>query len=105
MKAAAKKLMEEVQKKIKEPEFQESHVSNREKDFKRKRKMSFADTILYTIGNTKGPLEIEAEKFRKYINCEEISGAAICKARKKIKYTAYQELFESSAEQAAREKN
>lgn len=94
---AATKLITEVKKLAACEEFQSRHIMDPEKDFKRNRKLSFSDIVMYTIGNTKGPIGYEAERFLKYIDCEKISAAAICKARKKINYTAFQELFEASA--------
>jgi hypothetical protein len=44
-------------------EFQSKHVRDGEKDFKRTRKLTFSDVIMYTIGNTRSPLELEAQRF------------------------------------------
>lgn len=82
-------------------EFQCRNVINGKTDFIRKRKLSFSDVIMYTIGNTRSSIGLEAERFSEHIG-EEISGAALCKARQKIKYTAFQELFELTAETAPR---
>lgn len=59
---------------------------------------------MYTIGNTRSPLELEAQRFSKYLTADEISGAALCKARQKIKYTAFEELFEQTAASAPKDK-
>jgi hypothetical protein len=59
---------------------------------------------MYSIGNTKSSPELEAEKFSKYIEASSISGAALCKARQKVNYTAFEELFETTAASSPREK-
>lgn len=101
---AETKYIREIQKTAESLEFQKRHVENAEKDFKRKRKMSFSDIIMYTIGNTRSSLGLEAERFAKELKCGGITGAAICKARQKVKYTAFQELFEKTAEGSPRNK-
>ena len=91
------RFIRQIQKTVNDKEFQREHVRNSEKDFIRTRKLTFSDVILYTIGNTRNPVALEAERFTKYISAEKISGAALCKARKKVKYTAFKELFEQTA--------
>ena len=49
-------------------------------------------------------MELEAEKFSKYIEADSVSGAALCKARQKVNYTAFEELFETTAVSSPREK-
>ena len=101
---AETKFIRQIQKLSEDEEFQRRHIRNAEKDFKRTRKLRFSDVILYSIGNTKSPLELEAEKFSKYIEASSVSGAALCKARQKVKYTAFEELFETTAVTSPREK-
>ena len=91
---AETRFIRQIQKMASDVEFQSKHVRDGEKDFKRTRKLTFSDVIMYTIGNTRSPLELEAQRFSKYLTADEISGAALCKARQKIKYTAFEELFE-----------
>ena len=55
-------------------------------------------------GIQRSPLELEAQRFSKYLTADEISGAALCKARQKIKYTAFEELFEQTAASAPKDK-
>ena len=98
------KFIREVQKTAISQEFQKKHKMNPEKDFKRNRKLSFSDVIMFTIGNTRNPIGLEAERFSKHLSCNQISTAAICKARAKIKYTAFEELFENTAEHSPRNK-
>ena len=97
---AETRFIRQIQKMASDVEFQSKHVRDGEKDFKRTRKLTFSDVIMYTIGNTRSPLELEAQRFSKYLTADEISGAALCKARQKIKYTAFEELFEQTAASA-----
>ena len=85
--------------------FKANTSESGEKDFKRTRKLTFSDVIMYTIwGIQRSPLELEAQRFSKYLTADEISGAALCKARQKIKYTAFEELFEQTAASAPKDK-
>ena len=101
---AETKFIRQIQKLSEDEEFQKRHIRNTEKDFKRTRKLKFSDVIMYSIGNTKSSLELEAEKFSKYIEADSVSGAALCKARQKVNYTAFEELFETTAVSSPREK-
>ena len=101
---AETRFIRQIQKMASDVEFQSKHVRDGEKDFKRTRKLTFSDVIMYTIGNTRSPLELEAQRFSKYLTADEISGAALCKARQKIKYTAFEELFEQTAASAPKDK-
>lgn len=101
---AETRFIRHIQKLSKDNEFQNRHIRDEEKDFRRTRKVSFSDIIMYIIGNTRSPIELEAEQFSRRIECGEISGAALCKARQKIKYTAFEELFEETAAVSPRKK-
>lgn len=101
---AETRFIRQIQKMANEKEFQNKYVTNADKDFKRTRKLTFSDVIMYTIGNTRSPLELEAERFSKHLTADEISAAALCKARQKIKYTAYEELFKQTAATSPRDK-
>lgn len=102
---AETRFIRQIQKTVNDKGFQRNHVSNSEKDFIRSRKLTFSDVIMYTIGNTRNSIGLEADRFLKHIAAEEISGAAVCKARKKIKYTAFKELFEQTAAISPRNKS
>ena len=80
---AETRFIRQIQKMASDVEFQSKHVRDGEKDFKRTRKLTFSDVIMYTIGNTRSPLELEAQRFSKYLTADEISSAALCKARQK----------------------
>lgn len=59
---------------------------------------------MYIIGNTRTLLELKAKKFSDYIATDEITSATIYKARQKIKYTVFQEIFERTSH-SVRKKN
>lgn len=101
---AETRFIRQIEKMSRDKEFQNKHIRNVEKDFKRTRKVSFPDIIMYTIGNTRSSVALEAERFSKHLEAGEISGAALCKARQKIKYTAFKELFEATAAASLRDK-
>lgn len=90
------KIIRAVKKTANDKEFQNGHIMNIEKNFKRERKLKFSDVIFHVISNTKLPTAIEAERFSECIG-EEVSAAALCKARQKISYTAFKELFEMTS--------
>nr|DAL72228.1 MAG TPA: hypothetical protein [Caudoviricetes sp.] len=56
---AETRFIRQIQKMASDVEFQSKHVRDGEKDFKRTRKLTFSDVIMYTIGNTRSPLELE----------------------------------------------
>ena len=62
---AETRFIRQIQKMASDVEFQSKHVRDGEKDFKRTRKLTFSDVIMYTIGNTRSPLELEAQRFSK----------------------------------------
>ena len=101
---AETRFMRQIQQMARDQEFQSKHTRDAKKDFKRTRKLTFSDVVMYAIGNTRSPLELEAQRFSKHLEAKEISGAALCKARQKIKYTAFKELFEQTAATAPRDK-
>ncbi len=100
---AETKIVRAIQKAAKDEKFQKRHIKNVEKDFIRTRKIGFSDVIMYTIANTKSPGAQEARRFSKQIR-KDISAAAICNARKKISYTAFEELFDTTAKMCTMEK-
>lgn len=91
-----KEYIQAIQKTASNKEFQEKYRLG-EHSFERQRKLRFEDVVFCTIGNTKTPFEETAEQISKYIHAETISGAAICKARKKISGKAFREIQEACA--------
>lgn len=53
---AETRFIRQIQKMASDVEFQSKHVRDGEKDFKRTRKLTFSDVIMYTIGNTRSRL-------------------------------------------------
>lgn len=90
---AETKFIRTIKKIAQDEKFQQQYTIDNEKNFIRKRKLSFSDTILYTIGNTRGPSCLEAYKFGEATKCGPISDVAIRKAREKIDPKAFYELF------------
>lgn len=90
---AETKFIRTIKKIAQDEKFQQQYTIDNEKNFIRKRKLSFSDTILYTIGNTRGPSCLEAYKFGEATKCGSISDVAIRKAREKIDPKAFYELF------------
>lgn len=92
-------------KKIAQDEnFQKAYILEPEVSFTRNRKLSFSDTILYTLGNTRSSACLEADRFCDAANCASISDVAIRKARAKIDPGAFYELFLRTAEVVPQEK-
>lgn len=93
----AQEIMEETKEIISRGDFQRRHVVDPEKDFIRTRKLDFATTMLYVLGNTRESMELASETFREIAEIEDISPAALCKARAKIDFSAFRAVFEASA--------
>jgi len=66
------------------------------KDFTRKRNLSFAEIMYFVIGNLGTSLDFEVMNFC-FGREGTVSSAAISKARDKIKYSAFEEIFRESA--------
>lgn len=77
--------------------FQERHIVDPGRDFTRNRKIGFSGTMMYVLGNCRESMELNSEKYAEVAKIGSISAAAICKARGKIDYTAFEEVFEESA--------
>ena len=75
--------------------FSNAHRS-RETDFTRKRNLGFEEIIYFVIGNLGTSLDFEVLNFCSKRE-QTVSPAAISKARDKIQYTAFEELFKISA--------
>lgn len=95
------KYIREIKKACEEEGFRNRHLSKPEKDFTRNRKLSLTNTIFYTLGNNRSSCSMEAYRFCKISGCETLSEAAIRKARKKISYTGFRELFVRTAQIAS----
>ena len=80
-------------------EFKEKHRMQ-EKDFTRKRKLGFAEVSTMILKGIKRGLHAGITEFLEETNTEieEYSKAAFCKARQRIKPSAFEELFRTTAQ-------
>jgi len=93
----AEKMMERTKELIKDETFQRKYAANPERDFTRQRKLGFPETMIYVLGNCRESMELNAEKFAEAAKLESVSAAALCKARAKIGWEAFREVFEQCA--------
>ena len=93
----AEKMMERTKEMIGDGEFQREHAANPARDFTRERKLGFSKIMAYVLGNCRGSMELNAEKFAEEAKLESVSAAALCKARAKIGWEAFREVFEECA--------
>ena len=93
----AEKIMEKTKERIRDKSFQREYTVNAERDFIRKRKLGFPEMMAYILGNCRENMELNAEKFAEAAKMESVSGAALCKARAKIRWEAFREIFEECA--------
>lgn len=93
----AETMMERTKKLIRNGDFQREHVANPQRDFIRRRKLGFPETMIYVLGNCRESMELNAEKFAEAAKLESVSAAALCKARAKIGWEAFREVFEECA--------
>ena len=93
----AEKMMERTKELIRDGEFQREHAANPERDFTRQRKLGFPETMSYVLGNCRESMELNAEKFAEAAKLDSVSAAALCKARAKIDWEAFREVFEKCA--------
>ena len=93
----AETMMERTKELIRNGDFQREHAVNPERDFIRQRKLGFPETMIYVLGNCRESMELNAEKFAEAAKLESVSAAALCKARAKIGWEAFREVFEQCA--------
>ena len=93
----AEKMMERTKELIRDGEFQRKYTANPERDFTRQRKLGFPESMAYVLGNCRESMEWNAEKFAEAAKLESVSAAALCKARAKIGWEAFREVFEQCA--------
>ena len=93
----AEKIMEKTKERIRDKSFQREYTVNAERDFIRKRKLGFPEMMAYILGNCRENIELNAEKFAEAAKLERVSAAALCKARAKIGWEAFREVFEECA--------
>ena len=93
----AETMMERTKQLIRNGDFQREHAVNPGRDFIRQRKLGFPETMIYVLGNCRESMELNAEKFAEAAKQESVSAAALCKARTKIGWEAFREVFECCA--------
>jgi len=67
-----------------------------EPDFTRKKELTAADVVSFVLGKTGNPMDFETLAFCKTMN-KSINAPGMCKAREKLNYTAFLEIFRESA--------
>ena len=93
----AEATIERTKELIRKEGFQREHAANPQRDFIRHRKLGFPETMIYVLGNCRESMELNAEKFAEAAKLESVSAAALCKARAKIGWEAFREVFEECA--------
>ena len=93
-----KKILKTIQERINNEEFKEKHKLKKQ-DFTRERKLTFKMVMNFVMGLENTSFSIEGIKFCENSKIEKVSTAALCKARDKIKYTAFRELLEETQSQ------
>lgn len=93
-----------VKKLTQDEKFQKQYIIKNDVNFTRTRKLSFSDTILYTLGNIRSSACLEAYRFCEAANCDTITDVAIRKARSKIMPEAFYELFLRTADVVPQDK-
>jgi hypothetical protein len=76
-------------------EFITQH-KQRPQDFTRKHELTPTDVIYFVLGKTGNPMDFETHAFCETLN-KNIQTPAMCKARAKIKHTAFKEIFQTTA--------
>jgi len=91
MKGTIQKIFQVIKNRTGEREFIERHRRNKE-DFTRNRNLDFEDVVNFVLGNTGLSLDFEVLKFSDERN-QSVSAAALSKARDKVNFSAFYELF------------
>lgn len=92
MKKIIKEVIEVIKNTINKEEFITKHKTN-EKDFTRKRKLGFREIVYFVLGLSNSCLDFEKDCFCDVFKIKGVSNAAVCKARDKVKFTAFRELL------------
>jgi hypothetical protein len=84
-----------IKEKIKDDKFITQH-KRETKDFTRRKELTPADAILFVLGKTGNPMDFATLAFCDKMN-KNIKASGMCKAREKLKFTAFAELLRCSA--------
>ena len=90
-----KKVLKKIKERIEQPEFINRH-KRESKDFTRKVKLGFSDVVKFVIGKTGNGMDLERYNFCKKTD-KKVTTSAICQARDKVKYTAFETLLHESS--------
>jgi len=95
MQAIIEKMIKAVEEKTRDAEYIRKHRSQ-ERDFTRKRSISFGEVVNFVIGNLGTTLDFEVLN---YFSGEEksVTASAVSQARDKVKYSAFEEIFKASS--------
>jgi hypothetical protein len=90
-----KKVLKKIKNLIKNEEFIKEH-KREEKDFTREVKIGFADVVTFILGKTGNTFDLEKYKFCEKMK-NEFTTSAMCQARAKVKYTAFETLLKETS--------
>lgn len=85
-------IAEEINRLSSQKDFVMRHRS-KETDFVRERKLSFSSVVKFVMSFSNTSLDFERIKFLDASGMENVSNAALCKARDKVNYSAFRELL------------
>lgn len=98
MQETINRMLKSIETAVKDESFINRHKKEKQ-DFSRNRNLSFGDITNFVIGNLGTGMDFEVLHF-----CgdrhKSVSSAAVSKARDKIKYTAFEEIFRRTAQEA-----
>lgn len=95
-KTVGKKIIESIAEEINRLSTQKEFVlrhKSKETDFIRERKLSFSSVVKFVMSFSNTSLDFERTKLIHASGIENISNAALCKARNKVNYSAFRELL------------
>lgn len=95
MKPIIKQTIKQIQKLVNDDNFK-TQYKTKETDFIRNRKIDFSDTVLFVLGLSNTSFDFERINFCKVANIENVSNAALSKARDKVKFSAFRELLKQT---------
>jgi hypothetical protein len=97
------KIIQLIITRINTPAFVEKHKTN-STDFTRKKKIGFTDTFLFVMTLVKTCLDFDLVHFSKVFEIPKVYPSAITQRRAQIQYTAFEEIFERTAEEIPSDK-
>lgn len=92
-----RKVVKVIKNQISNEEFINNHKQE-SKDFTREVKLSFADVVMFVLGKTGNTFDLERYRFCKKLD-KDVTTSAICQARSKVKYTAFEALLHETSKE------